>query len=275
VHAHFIEKIGASLIDVVRYFFSLTELLYLSIKILWTQRGLGQRDFIRQMLFQVYFTGVQAIGPVITLGLAVGVFAIVEGVGGIGSLSGAESLGQMVTVIVLREIGPMLIGGVVIVRSVTAIASELGVMRVQREIQALEVMGISPVLHLIAPRIFGGLLSLLALNVLFNIAALLGGFFIARLLVSIPASLFFSAVVSAIEPVDLVAFSLKTLIGGLGVFLIACHHGMSVGRSATQVPVEVAKASLNAFVFLVVFHAIISLMVIFYSDTGNLLREVL
>jgi phospholipid/cholesterol/gamma-HCH transport system permease protein len=275
VHAHFIEKIGASLIDVVRYFFSLTELLYLSIKVLWTQRGLGQRDFIRQMLFQVYFTGVQAIGPVITLGLAVGVFAIVEGVGGIGSLSGAESLGQMVTVIVLREIGPMLIGGVVIVRSVTAIASELGVMRVQREIQALEVMGISPVLHLIAPRIFGGLLSLLALNVLFNIAALLGGFFIARLLVSIPASLFFSAVVSAIEPVDLVAFSLKTLIGGLGVFLIACHHGMSVGRSATQVPMEVSKASLNAFVFLVVFHAIISLMVIFYSDTGNLLREVL
>jgi phospholipid/cholesterol/gamma-HCH transport system permease protein len=275
VRFHFIEKIGASLIDIIRYFFSLTELLYLSVKVLWTQRDLGRRDFLRQMLFQVYFTGVQAIGPVITLGLAVGVFSIVEGVGGIGSLSGAESLGKMVTVIVLREVGPMLIGGVVIVRSVTAIASELGVMRVQREIQALEVMGISPVLHLIAPRIYGGLLSLLALNVLFNIASLLGGFLIARLLVSIPASLFFSAVVSAIEPVDLVAFSLKTLIGGLGVFLIACHHGMSVGRSATQVPVEVSKASLNALVFLVVFHAIISLMVIFYSDTGNLLREVL
>ncbi len=258
-----------------RYFFSLTELLYLSVNVLWTQRDLGQRDFLRQMLFQVYFTGVQAIGPVITLGLAVGVFVIVEGVGGIGSLSGAESLGRMVTVIVLREIGPMLIGGVVIVRSVTAIASELGVMRVQREIQALEVMGISPILHLVAPRIFGGLLSLLALNVLFNIVALCGGFLIASLLASIPASLFFSAVVSAIEPIDLVAFSLKTLVGGVGVFLIACHHGMSVGRSATQVPVQVSRASLNAFVFLVVFHALISLMVIFYADAGNLLGEVL
>jgi ABC-type transporter Mla maintaining outer membrane lipid asymmetry permease subunit MlaE len=82
-------------------------------------------------------------------------------------------------------------------------------------------------------------------------------------------------VVSAIEPIDLVAFSLKTLIGGLGVFAIACHHGMSVGRSATQVPVEVSRASLNAFVFLIVFHAVISLMVIFYSDAGNLLGAVL
>jgi phospholipid/cholesterol/gamma-HCH transport system permease protein len=187
----FIEKAGASLMGIGRYFFSLMELLYLSLTVLWTQRDLGQRNFVRQMLFQVYFAGVQAIGPVIILGLAVGIFAIVEGVGGIGSLSGAESLGRMVTVIVLREIGPMLIGGVVIVRSVTAIASELGVMRVQREIQALEVMGISPVLHLIAPRIFGGLLALLALNVLFNIASLFGGFLIANLLAAIPASLFF------------------------------------------------------------------------------------
>jgi phospholipid/cholesterol/gamma-HCH transport system permease protein len=271
----FIEKAGASLMGIGRYFFSLMELLYLSLTVLWTQRDLGQRNFVRQMLFQVYFAGVQAIGPVIILGLAVGIFAIVEGVGGIGSLSGAESLGRMVTVIVLREIGPMLIGGVVIVRSVTAIASELGVMRVQREIQALEVMGISPVLHLIAPRIFGGLLALLALNVLFNIASLFGGFLIANLLAAIPASLFFSAVVSAVEPIDLVAFSLKTLVGGIGVFLIACHHGMAVGRSATQVPVQVSRASLNAFVFLVVFHALISLTVIFYSDSGNILGEVL
>ena len=89
----------------------------------YQQRQHWQAD--DESVFQIYFTGVQAIGPVITLGLAVGVFAIAEGVGGIGSLSGAESLGRMVTVIVLREIGPMLTGGVVIARSVTAIASEL------------------------------------------------------------------------------------------------------------------------------------------------------
>ena len=124
--------------------------------------------------------------------------------------------------------------------------------------------------------VFGGFwLSLLALNVLFNVAALIGGFLIARLLVSIPASLFFSAVVSAITPIDILAFALKTLLGGLGIFLIACYHGMSVGRSAPEVPIAVSRASLNALVFLVMLHAVVSLSVIFYTDAGNLLSIVI
>lgn len=258
----FVDRVGATIADLFRYFLFLLGLFYLSVKVMWTERDLGQRDFFRQVLLQVYFTGVQAIFPVIVLGLGVGVFAIVEGVGGIGSLSGAESLGRMVTVVVLREIGPLLTGGVIIVRSVTAIAAELGVMRVQREIEALEVMGISPVRYLVTPRLFGGLFSLLALNVLFSIVALMGGFLIARFLVSIPADLFFRAVFSAISPIDIVAFALKILVGGLGVFLIACFHGLQVGRASTEVPIEVSRASLNALVFLFVVYGAISFFVI-------------
>ncbi|MCP4676481.1 MAG: ABC transporter permease [Deltaproteobacteria bacterium] len=270
-----IDRIGAALVGLFRYVFYIIGLFYLSLKVVWTDRDLGQRDFVRQVMLQIYYTGVQATGPVVALGLTVGVFAIVEGVGGIGSLSGADSLGRMITVVVLREIGPLLTGVVIIVRSVTAISAELGVMRVQREIEALEVMGISPIRHLITPRIFGGLFSLLALNVLFAVVALAGGFLIARLLVSIPAGLFFSAVVSAVEPADLVAFSLKIVAGGLGVFLIACYHGMSVGRSPTEVPIAVSRASLNALVFLVVFYGAISVSVLIGSDTGRFIGGVL
>ncbi|MBW2276698.1 MAG: ABC transporter permease [Deltaproteobacteria bacterium] len=270
-----LDRSGAAVIDLLRYLFYLLALFYLSIKVVWTNRHLGQRDFIRQVLLQIYYTGVQAGGPVIALALAVGAFAIVEGVGGIGSLSGAESLGKMVTVVVLREIAPLLTGGVVIVRSVTAIASELGVMRVQREIEALEVMGISPIRQLVTPRIFGGLLSLFGLNILFNGVALIGGFLIARMLVSIPAELFFRAVVSAVSPLDVVAFSLKILVGGIGVFLIACYHGMAVERSSTEVPVAVSRASLNSLVFLVVLHVGISVAVVLSSDVSPLIGGML
>ncbi len=270
-----VDMLGAFVVNMIRYILLLIGLFYISVKVVWTERDLGQRDFLRQVLLQIYFTGVQAVGPVVALGLAVGVFAIVEGVDGIGSLSGAEALGQMVTVIVLREIGPLLTGGVIIVRSATAISAELGVMRVQREIEALEVMGISPVRYLITPRIFGGLISLAALNVVFSIAALFGGFLIARLLVSIPAGLFFPAVVSAVAPIDILAFALKIVVGGLGIFLIACYHGLNVGRSSNEVPIAVSKSSLNALVFMVVFNGAVSLMVIFYSGTGRFIGGVL
>jgi len=270
-----IDRIGAAAIGLVQYGLYLLGLFYLSIKVIWMERDLGQRDFARQVMMQIYYTGVQAVGPVFLLGLVVGAFAIVEGVGGIGSLSGADSLGRLVTVVVLREVGPLLTGGVIIVRSVTAIAAELATMRVQREIEALEVMGISPIRFLITPRIFGGLFSLLALNVLFSAVALIGGFLIARLLISIPAHIFFSAVVSAVEPADLVAFALKVVVGGLGVFLIACYHGMAVGRAPTDVPIAVSRAALNALIFLVVFYGSVSAFVILGSGAGIFIGGVL
>ena len=260
-----IDRLGAVLVGFVRYLLYLIGLLYLSLKVIWTDRDLGQRDFWRQVLLQVYFTGAQAAGYVAILGLGVGAFAIVKGIGSIGSLSGADSLGRMITVVVLREIAPLITGGVIIARSVTAITAELGVMRVQREIEALEVMGISPIRHLITPRIFGGLVSMIALNVLFGAVALFGGFLIAQLLISIPANLFLQAVFSAVSPADIAAFSLKIGVGGLGLFLIACYHGMSVGNAPTDVPIAVSRASLSAFVFLVVLHGIISFSLLMHS----------
>jgi phospholipid/cholesterol/gamma-HCH transport system permease protein len=265
-----LDRSGGAVIALLRYLFYLLALFYLSIKVVWTNRHLGQRDFVRQVALQIYYTGVQAGGPVVALALAVGAFSIVQGVGGIGSLSGAESLGRLVTVVVLREIAPLLTGGVVIVRSVTAIASELGVMRVQREIEALEAMGISPIRQLVTPRIFGGLLSVFGLNILFNGVALAGGFVIARMMVSIPAELFFRSVVSAVAPLVVVAFSIKILVGGVGVFLIACYHGMAVERSSTEVPVAVSRAALNSLVFLVVLHAGVSVAVVLSSEVNPL-----
>jgi len=264
-----IDKVGATFLGVFKYYFTLFALFYLSIKVVWTDRDLGQRDFMSQVLLQIYFTGVQAAGPIISLAIVVGAFSFVSGMGGIGgALSGADNLGRMITVVVLREIAPLLTGGVVIVRSVTAIASELGGMRVQREIEAIEAMGISPIRHLVTPRIFGGVLSLFGLNILFSAIALIGGFLIAQLVGSIPAGLFIKSVFSAVHPIDIVGLSIKIFVGGIGLFVIACYHGMSVGKSSTDVPIAVSRASLNAFVFFVFLNGGVSIISITNSSMG-------
>ena len=176
----------------------------------------------------------------------------------------------MRTIVVFREVAPLLTGGVVIVRSVTAISAELGVMRVQREIEAIEAMGLSPIRQLITPRIFGGLLSLFGLNMLFNAVALAGGFLLAQFLVNIPADVFFQSVFSAVKPIDILGLTLKIGVGGIGVFLIACYHGMAVGRSSTEVPVAVSRASLNSLVFLVVLHGSVSFWVLMSEGVSRL-----
>ncbi len=270
-----VDRIGQAFLELCRYLWFLLAFLYLSFKMLWVGRHFGQRDFARQVLMQVYFTAWQAVGPISTLALAVGVFAIVEGVTGLGALSGAESLGRMVTVVVLREVAPLLTGVLVIVRSITAITTELGLMRVNREIEALEVMGVPPIRQLVAPRIVGGLISLFGLSVVFSGVALLGGFFIAQLMVNLPAGVFFGSVLSATRPADVWAFLAKTLFGGLGIFATACYHGMDVGSAPSEVPVAVSKASLNAFILLIGVHGAVTIAVLVLVDAASMLGAVL
>lgn len=270
-----VDGVGAKVLGLFRYAWFLLAFFYLSLKMLWLGRNLGHRDFFRQVLLQVYFTAVQAIGPVVVLALGVGVLAIVQGVHGVGALSGAEQLGKMVTVVVMREVAPLLTGIVVIARSVTAISAELGLMRVQREIEALEVMGIPPIRHLVTTRVFGGLLSVFGLSVLFATVALLGGFLMAQGMVNLPASVFFGSVLTATAPADLLVFCIKVFVGGTGVFLIACYHGMDVVGSPSEVPIAVSRAALNALIFLVALHGGVSVLAFFHSASVGGLGVVL
>lgn len=257
-----IDAIGSRALAFLNYAWFLLAFFYLSLKMLWVGRRLGQRDLLQQVLMQVYFTAVQAIWPVAVLALAVGAFAVVEGVGGLGTLSGADGLGRMVTVVVLREVAPLLTGVVVIVRSVTAIAAELAGMRVAREVEALEVMGIPPIRQLVTPRLLGGLLSMFGLSVLFCAVALGGGLLLARLLVSLPFHVFLNAALAATSPLDLLAFLVKIGVGGVGVVLIGCYHGLDAGEAPSEVPIAASRAALNSLIFLVGLHGGVSLLTI-------------
>jgi phospholipid/cholesterol/gamma-HCH transport system permease protein len=270
-----IDRSGEALIAAVRHGLHLIGLLYLSVKVVWTDRDLGQREFLRQILLQVYFTGVQAVVPVVVLGLATGAFAMVRGVGGLGTLSGADNLARIVVLLVLRELAPLLTGGVVIARSVGAVAAELGVMRIQHEIEAIEVMGLSPIRHLVTPRIVGGTLALAALSVIFGVVAVAGGFVAAQLMISLPAGVFLASVLDQIAGADLISFALKTVAGGVGIFLVACFHGLSVERSPSEVPVATSRASLSAFLYLVLLHGAISMSLLLHGTAGPLVRGLL
>jgi len=268
------DKTGKAFFNFVRYILVLFTLFYLSLKVLWTNRKLGHREFFRQVLLQIYFTGIQAILPILVLALLVGTFAIISAMGG-AAFSGAEQVGRVVTVVLIRELAPLLTGSIIIARSITAITTELGTMRVQREIEALEAMGISPIHHLITPRLVGGVLSFAALTVFFGFVALISGFLIAQTMVPIPIELFVHFVFSAVQPTDIPALSIKVLGGGAGMFIIACYHGLSVRRASTEVPVAVSTAALNAFIFLIALHVGVSASMFLRSNSFELLGVVL
>jgi ABC-type transporter Mla maintaining outer membrane lipid asymmetry permease subunit MlaE len=84
-----------------------------------------------------------------------------------------------------------------------------------------------------------------------------------------------AAIIMQVQPIDILGLAIKTVVGGLGLFLIGCYHGMAVGRSPTEVPIAVSRASLNSLVFLVVLHGGVSAATILYSDASSIIGGVM
>ena len=255
-----VDALETAVVRCTRYLGRLVGLLYYSLKVVWTERGLGSRELRRQTVDQVYFTGVQAVPTVVALAIVVGSTGMVRAVTAVLGVSGAEGLGRLAMVVILREVAPLLTGVIVVARSVTATTAEIGTMRVQREIEALEVMGISPLLVLVTPRIAGGLVALASLEVIFSAVAVVSAAVVGLAFFGIPPEIFQDALFGAIGPGDLVLLAGKTLVGGVGIFVLAAYHGLAVEDSSAEVPAAVSRSALHAVVFLVLTHLAVALL---------------
>src|ERR671936_140218 len=95
-------------------------------------------------------------------------------------------LGNIIVVVVIRELGPLLTAFIVVGRSGTAVTTELGIMRVGQEAAALEHMGIRLMEFLVMPRLVGIIVSMLCLTLYFDAVAVLGGFMVAKVELTVP-----------------------------------------------------------------------------------------
>jgi phospholipid/cholesterol/gamma-HCH transport system permease protein len=206
----------------------------------------GRRETFRVIAKQVLFTGVDALPVVGVIALLLGIIVITQA-GTQLPLVGADNLiGSIIVVVVIRELGPLLTAFIVIGRSGTAITTELGNMQVGQEVTALKLMGIPVTRFIIMPRVVGMILAMVCLTFYFDLVAVLGGFFIAKIELTIPFVAFADAVVKALSSTDVLVTAFKSALFGAIVAAIGCHHGMAVGGSPTEVPQQTTKAMINS-----------------------------
>jgi phospholipid/cholesterol/gamma-HCH transport system permease protein len=249
-----IDLLGKSVTKNVDYTLRVLMMVYLSLRATILDQAQGFRQIITVISGQIYFTGWQALPIITVLALGTGGVVILQSLANLTMLGGTQMIGDFLIVMIVREAGPLLVALVVIARSGTAVASEVGNMRANREIEALESIGINPLSYIVFPRILGGILSVLCLAFYFNFIAIVGGFAVTRLLHDMPFSFFTDSLMKAFAKEDLLIFLLKNGFSGMIIFVVCCYQGLSVKRSPHEVPQVTTSAVVNSIIYVAVFN---------------------
>lgn len=250
----YIDSLGRKVIDIVMYTAHVLRMVYLSFRATLLDQAQGFRTIIAVVSAQIYFTGWQAMPLVTVLALATGSITIIQSATQLSLLGSAEMVGNLMVMIIVRELGPLITALVVIARSGTAVASEVGNMRVNREIEALESMGINPLSYIVFPRILGGVISVLCLAFYFNVIALIGGFVVTRLINDMPFVFYIDSLARAFAIEDVGLFILKNGFSGMIIFVVSCYQGLLVRQSPHEVPQVTTKAVVNSIIYCVLFN---------------------
>jgi phospholipid/cholesterol/gamma-HCH transport system permease protein len=266
-----IGQIGRQSLSPVKFILNSFLLSYVSARAFFFSETRGVYAVIQVVAQQIYFTGFQALPLITVLSLATGCLVTLQSLGQF-ALGGQAMIGNLLVAVVLRELAPLMTALVVVARSGTAVASELGNMKVNREIEALEVMGIHPLSYVVFPRLVGGVVSLICLGIYFAFISFAGGFLITQVFGTLSLDHFLEQLASAISLRDVLFFGFKIFVAGVLVFSICCFYGMSVGRGSYEVPQVTTKAVVQSLLAVTTFQLMFSL--IFYliklSDTGIL-----
>ncbi len=249
---------GRKTVEGVAYAADILFLSYLAFKELISPARRGRHEALRGIARQILFTGVDALPVVSAIALMLGLIVIIQAGIALPQVGAGAFLANIVVVALVRELGPLLTAFIVVGRSGTAMCTELGNMRVGQEVAALEAMGISVVRFLVMPRMVGAIVAITCLTVYFDLVAIIGGFLVAKVTLTIPFLVYLEDIGRALSVTDVLITVVKSALFGLVIAVICCHHGLAVVGSSTEVPQQNSRAMLNTVAACLVVDIIVS-----------------
>ncbi|HNW43297.1 MAG TPA: ABC transporter permease [Elusimicrobiales bacterium] len=236
---------------------NLAELFWLLAKALVFLKRPNLKLLFKIILVQVRFSGMDAIFLVAVIATLIGAISIMQAFSILTSLAD-DMVGTFLVGVIVRELGPLVTGVVLIGRSGTAMATEIGSMRLNGEIDALLAYRVDPLAFVVLPRVLGAVLSMFVLISVFDLMGVFGGFAVSATLTDISFTLLQSRVLSALSNIDLLLFAVKAVLFGTAIAMLSCYFGLQVQRSPTELPRAVTHAVVSALTVLFIIDGILA-----------------
>jgi phospholipid/cholesterol/gamma-HCH transport system permease protein len=219
------------------------------------------RTVFKAFTRQVQVIGVEPLWFVGTVAVFVGMSVVVQLTFWTGEAGQSQLLGPLLVAVVARELGPVLINLIVIVRSGSAMTTELGVLKINGDVRTLEGQGSDPFLQLVMPRVLGMAASTFCLTIVFIVVAFASGFLFAAWMGkgSRDLLLFADTLSSAVQPKDIFNILAKSIVPALFASASCCIGGLGVG-SVAEIPTATQRALTRSVAGLFVISAVVSLL---------------
>ena len=205
---------------------------------------------LRLLFRQMEFVGVNSFLVVVLTALFSGMVMAFQGYHALSKFGGESLLGGVVALSLVRELGPVLTSLMVTARAGSAMAAELGTMRVTEQIDALQVMAVNPVHYLVVPRFWAAVITVPLLTVIADLVGIAGGYLVGVMLLKVDAGVFIRKMQDMVEWVDLSSGIYKAFVFGALLSIIGCYKGYNasggaegVGRATTEA-VVIASVSI-------------------------------
>ncbi len=218
----------------------------------------GQFFKIAPIFRQMVFIGVRAAPMVALTAFSVGVTLAMQAAHSLQSLGAEMYIPDLVMITLLREMGPVLIAVIVIGRSGSAVAAELGTMKVSEEIEALAVMAINPVQYLVVPRFIAMLVMLPALTIFGNYIGILGGWAVCIFALDFNTAGYVLRALESAETWDLYSGMIKSVVFAWIIITIACNAGLNVEGGAEGVGQATTASVVQALLAMLVMNAVLT-----------------
>lgn len=217
---------------------------------------------IRSVFHHVFATGISAVPIVALIACLISIVITYQGGGQLRDLGAELYTVDMVTISVLRELGVLLTAIMVAGRSGSAFAAEIGLMKTNQEVDALQVMGKDPFLILVVPRLVALVVALPLLTIVADIVALAAAALICSTILDISFIQFFTRIETNIEFRTFAAGLIKAPFFAVVIALIGCWQGMRVTGSSESLGKHTTKAVVDSIFLVLVLDALFS--VLFY-----------
>ncbi|MFK5984196.1 MAG: lipid asymmetry maintenance ABC transporter permease subunit MlaE [Pseudomonadota bacterium] len=195
---------------------------------------------------QTYRIGVLSLSIILVSGLFVGMVLALQGYNTLVDFGAEESLGVMVALSLVRELGPVVGSLLFAGRAGSALTAEIGLMKATEQLSGMEMMAINPIKQILAPRLLAGIISLPLLVAIFSFMGVLGGSIIGVDLLGVDSGAFWSQIQEKVDMTDdILSGIIKSFVFAIVVTWIAIFEGYD----CTPTSEGVSRATTNTVVY--------------------------